>query len=233
MTSASPSGANLVAIALAHGLAIAIMIAAAGHISGGLFNPALTIGLAITGRMTPQRTGIYLGAQFAGAVVAALALRTIFKPSQYDPVELGTPAVGFNYEVGAALLAEVIITFFLMLVVYGAAVDKRGANIVAPLLIGLTITAGIFAMGDVSGAAMNPARWFGPALVQGYWTDGWIYIVGPVVGAALAALLYSYFLLDRTALLDTRRTAAEAEQGETTLHTGERERTPARRRRRR
>jgi aquaporin Z len=225
-------GENLVAIALAHGLAIAIMIAAAGHISGGFFNPALVIGVTITGRMTPQRMGIYLAAQFAGAIVAALALRTIFKPSQYDPVELGTPMVGANYEVGAALLIEIIMTFFLMFVVYGAAVDSKGANIIAPLAIGLTITADIFAGGAVSGAAMNPARWFGPALVQGFWDDGWIYIVGPVAGAALAALLYSYLLLDRTPMLTPRRTPP-SEEGETTIHTGERERVPARRRRRR
>lgn len=232
MTSASVAGANLVAIALAHGLAIAVMIAAAGHISGGFFNPALTIGAAITRRMTPQRAGIYVAAQFAGAIVAALALQVIFKPSQYDPVQLGTPAVGFNVAVGSALLAEVIITFFLMFVVFGAAIDAKGANIIASFAIGLTISAGVFAMGDVSGAAMNPARWLGPALVQGYWDDGWIYIVGPVVGAALAALLYNYFLLERGSMATPRRTPL-AEEPETMTHAGERERTPARRRRRR
>jgi MIP family channel proteins len=226
-------GRDLVAIAFAHGLAIAVMIAATGHISGGLFNPALTIGLAVSGRLSPNRAGIYLGAEFAGAVVAALALKVIFKSSMVDPVELGTPVVGANFEVLAALLAEMILTFFLMYVVYGAAVDKRGANVIAPLAIGLTITAGIFAMGAVSGGTMNPALWFGPALVQGYWTDGWIYLVGPIVGAALAAVLYGYMLIDTTPVLDTRRTPP-SQQDEVTLHAGgERDRPPARRRRRR
>ena len=226
-------GDNLVAIALAHGLAIAIMIAAAGHISGGLFNPALTIGLLVTGRLSGQRGGVYLAAQFGGAVIAALALKAIFKPSMIDPVELGTPAVGANFEVLAAFLAELILTFFLMYVVYGAAVDKKGANVIAPLLIGLTITAGIVGLGAVSGAAMNPARWFGPAIVQGYFVDGWIYITAPFIGAVLAALLYSYLLLEATPALDVRRTQP-SQQDDVTLHAGgERDRTTSRRRRRR
>jgi aquaporin TIP len=188
-------GQNLIAIALAHGLAIGLMIAAAGHLSGGVYNPALTVGLVVTKRMPPQRGIIYVVAQLAGAIVAALALKAIFDGSQVDAVNLATPMVGQTYEVSAALLAEVIMTFFLMYAVFGTAVDPRGAKTIAPLVIGLVITIDILAFGPVTGAAMNPARAFGPALVQGVWNDHWIYWVGPIAGAVLAALLYHLVLI--------------------------------------
>lgn len=188
-------GADLLAVALAHGLAIGLMVAAAGHISGGLYNPALTVGLMVTGRMPPQRGVAYIVSQCVGAVVAALALTAIFDGSQIDAVNLGVPMVAERYEVTAALLAEIIGTFFLMYAVYGTAVDSRGAKAIAPLVIGLTITIGVLAIGPVSGAALNPSRAFGPALVQGEFTNHWIYWVGPIVGAVLAALLYHHLLM--------------------------------------
>jgi aquaporin TIP len=189
------AGENLVAIALAHGIAIGVMVAAAGHISGGLYNPALVVGLVATGRMPLNRGILYIISELAGAVVAALALKAIYDTSQVDAVSLGTPLVGARYEVSAALLAEIIMTFFLMYVVYGTAVDKLGAKAIAPLAIGLTITIDVFAGGAVSGAAMNPSRAFGPALVQGVWDDHWIYWVGPIAGALLAAFLYNTLLI--------------------------------------
>src|SRR5207244_8639474 len=107
-----------------------------------------------------------------------------------NAVGLGTPGVGQGFGVGGAVLAEIIMTFFLMYAVFGVAVDLRGARAIAGLVIGLTITLDIFVGGGVSGAAMNPARWFGPAIVQGAFADWWIYWVGPIVGATLAALLW-------------------------------------------
>jgi aquaporin TIP len=197
MTAGAELGANasLLVVALAHGLAIGLMVAAAGHISGGLYNPALTVGLMVTGRMPAQRGVAYIVSQCVGATVAALALVAIFDASQIDAVNLGLPMVGERYEVTAALLAEVIATFFLMYAVYGTAVDPRGAKSIAPLVIGLTITIGIFAIGGVSGAALNPARAIGPAIVQGDFADQWIYWVGPIAGAVLAALLYHHLLM--------------------------------------
>lgn len=189
-------GENLVAIGLAHGLAIAVMIAAAGHISGGAYNPAVTVGLAIAGKLTPQQTIAYIVAQLAGAVAAAGALVAIFPESTVDAVNLGVPQVGSIFEPSAALLAEVILTFFLMYVIFGAAVDQRSDKSIAALAIGLTISIDIFAMGAVTGAAMNPARHFGPALVQNLWTDAWIWYIGPVAGAVLAAIVYNWVLLD-------------------------------------
>lgn len=218
----------LLAIAVAHGLAIGLMIAAAGHISGGVFNPALTVGLVATGRMPVNRGIIYVVSQLAGAVVAALALKMIFDGSQIDAVNLATPMVGERYEVGAALLAEIIATFFLMFVVFGAAVDPLGAKGIAPLAIGLIITIDILAIGAVSGAAMNPSRAFGPALVQGEWSDHWIYWVGPIAGALVAAFLYNAVLIRGKITPE----AGGVEVEPTTAQDRREARTAARRRRR-
>jgi MIP family channel proteins len=218
-------GGNLLAIALAHGLAIAVMVAAAGHISGGVYNPALTVGLMATGRMPLDRGAFYILSQLLGGVAGALALKAIFKPVEVNLVNLGTPSVGSGYEPSAAMFAEIIMTFFLMFVVFGAAIDLRGARAVAPLVIGLTITADILAMGGVTGAAMNPARWFGPALVQGHWDDGWVWVIGPVIGAVLAAAVFVFLLMDD----DDRDTVAD----EVTVEAGQVAASEAVRRRRR
>ncbi len=192
-------GGNLVAIALAHGLAIGLLVAAAGHVSGGVYNPALTCGLAIARKLSPALVVPYIIAQLVGATVAALCLKAVFPGAAIDKVSLGVPAIGKGFTTGGAFLVEVIMTFFLMFVVYGTAVDERGPRAIAALAIGLTITMDIFVGGGASGAAMNPARWFGPALVGGYWTNGWLWWVAPILGAVLAAGLYAYVLQDQSA----------------------------------
>jgi len=196
----STGGANLVAAALAQGLAIGVMVAATGHISGGVFNPALTLGLFIGGQLSAAKGAAYVFAQLVGATLAALAVNAIFPASLTGaPVNLGIPAVGAPHFTAAnAFLAEVIATFFLMYVVFGVAIDKRGPAVIAGLAIGLTITIDIFAVAGVSGAAMNPARWFGPALVENLWTNAWVWILGPAVGAVLAALVHKYVYLRKS-----------------------------------
>jgi glycerol uptake facilitator-like aquaporin len=139
---------------------------------------------------------VFIIAQLLGAVAAALSLIAIFNNRQVDEVRLGVPQVGLGTEASAALFAEVILTFFLMYVIFGSAVDPRSNKAIAPLAIGLTITADIFAMGAITGAAMNPARHFGPALVEGLWTDFWVWWIGPIIGAAIAAIVYNWVLLD-------------------------------------
>jgi aquaporin TIP len=188
-------GGSLTTVGFAHGLAIGVMIASGGHISGGLFNPAVTLGLLVGQKIKPDKAAAYVIVQLLGAVVAALCLRAFLPAELRDPSHLGTPAVGAGIKSGQALGIEIVLTFFLMYVIYGTAVDKRGAAILAPLAIGLTITVDIFALGPTTGAAMNPARWFGPALVDGFWDDSWIYIVGPAVGATIAAIVYAYILI--------------------------------------
>ena len=187
-------GSNLVAIALAHGLAIGLFVAAAGHISGGVYNPALTCGLAIARKLSLALVIPYIVAQLLGATVAALCLKAVFPAAAIDKVSLGVPAIGKGFSTGGAFVAEIIMTFFLMFVVYGTAVDERGPRAIAGLAIGLTITMDIFVGGGVSGAAMNPARHFGPALIGNHWANWWLWWVAPIIGAILAAALYAYVL---------------------------------------
>ncbi|MCA1670226.1 MAG: aquaporin [Thermomicrobia bacterium] len=191
-------GGNLVAIALAHGLAIGLLVAAAGHISGGVYNPALTVGLAIARKLTPMLVIPYIVVQLLGATAAALCLKGVFPSAAIAKVSLGVPAVGTGFGTGGAFIAEVIMTFFLMFVVYGTAVDERGPRAIAGLAIGLTITMDIFVGGGVSGAAMNPARHFGPALIGNHWANWWLWWVAPIVGALLAAALYAYVLQEQS-----------------------------------
>jgi aquaporin TIP len=190
-------GEDLVAIALAHGLAIGVMVAAAGHISGGVYNPAISVGLAL-GRRLPWPTALgYILVQCLGALAATIVLKIIAPPDLASAagVNLGVVAPGPGVSAIQALITEVVLTFFLQFVIYGVAIDKRGPAAIAGLAIGITISVDILGGGPISGAAMNPARALGPAVVQGAFRDLWIYIVGPIIGAAIAAVLYEYFLL--------------------------------------
>lgn len=202
-------GQDIVAIALAHGLAIGLMIMAIGHISGGHFNPAVTVSMLATGRIGAAKAGAYIVAQLLGGLAAA-ALLTLTYPAIIDEaagvtvgrnnVNLGTPALGPGISTTAGLLMEIILTFFLVFVIFGVAVDPRSNKTIAGLVIGLTITMDILAGGVVSGAAMNPARWFGPAVVQGDFSNAWIWIVGPIVGGLIAAFLYQALFLQGAAV---------------------------------
>lgn len=185
---------DIVAVALAHGLAIGLMIASMGHISGGHYNPAVSFAMLVTQRITVMRFGVYVVAQLLGAVAAALVIKAVLPADIRDAVELGVPSVSPAITAGQAFVVEVIATFFLVMVIFGTAVDKRGPGMIAPLAIGLTITMDIFWAGGLSGAAMNPARAFGPALVQPFWDDQWIYWLGPLLGAAIAGILHWFIL---------------------------------------
>jgi MIP family channel proteins len=190
------SGQDIVAVALANGLAIGIMVSNLGHISGGHFNPAITAGFLATRRIKARIAGLYWVFQLGGAIVAALILRWLFK----KPAILGAvPHVAHGFPVGRALVLEMILTFFLIWAVFATAVDERGAfKAIAGLAIGLTITIDVFVGGPITGAAMNPARAFGPELAANFWANGWIYWVGPIVGGVVAALVYEYLYLRKT-----------------------------------
>lgn len=195
------NGGTVLLVALAHGLAIGLVFAAAGHISGGHYNPAVSIALWLAGRLGTLKAAAYVVAQLAGAIVAAAVLRYVFPGEIWDPVHLGAPVIA---KAGAAPIIvgrargfwlELIMTFVLMYVMFGAALDKRGPGVVGALAIGLAYSVGVMLGGPLTGAAMNPARQFGPAVVANYWTDGWIYWVAPIAGAAAAALLYAWVLM--------------------------------------
>jgi MIP family channel proteins len=185
--------ASLTTIAFAHGLTIMVMVAALGAISGAHFNPAVTAGFVATGRMAPVRGAQYAGAQIAGAVLASLLVGWLFG---LDVVRAGTPAVAPLVRSTGAAGVEVVTTFFLVLVIFGSAVDHRAPKSVYPFAIGLTVALDIMATGPITGAAMNPARAFGPALVSGAWANQWVYWVGPLVGGILAAFLQHRFLME-------------------------------------
>jgi aquaporin TIP len=192
------NGGDIVAVALVHGLAIATMAAATGATSGGHLNPAVSIAFLLTGKQEVKDTLLYIVAQCLGAIVACGVLMSVFPADKLMAAVgmAGTPSVGAGFTGTNAVVAEIVATFFLMFVIWGTAVRKDGVGSIAPLLIGLTVALDIIAIGGVSGAAMNPARWLGPALVGGNFADAWIYWVGPIVGAALAALLWKHVLGD-------------------------------------
>jgi aquaporin Z len=187
-------GAQLVGVAFAHGLAIAVMASAVGHISGGHFNPAVTVGFLVTRRIDPTLAGAYVAAQLLGAIVATLALEALY-PNALD-LDAGVPQLGPGVSAGAGIGIEAILTFFLVWVVFATAADPRGAfKSIAGLAIGLTITLDILAGGPLTGAAMNPARSFGPALVLDDWDNFLVYWIGPLAGGGLAALIYELLYL--------------------------------------
>jgi MIP family channel proteins len=187
---------SLIGIAIAHGLAIGVMVATYARVSGAHFNPAVTFGFLVTRRIKPARAALYWVAQLAGAAVAALLLKELLPGSETAAVKLGVPALGHGVDAAAGATLEGLLTFLLVTVVFATAVDPKGAfKSIAALAIGLTITIDILFGGPFTGAAMNPARAFGPQLVGDYWSNAWVWYIGPLVGGGLAALLYEWLYL--------------------------------------
>ncbi len=169
---APAAGVGLLGVALAHGLTIAVMVSATGAISGGQLNPAVTFGLLIGGQMDVKKTVAYWIAQLAGATAAAMLCCSLLGNAA---VSGGTPDISMNagvpvVSVAKAITIEAVLTFFLVFVVYGSAVDSRAPKI-GGLAIGLTVALDILFGGPLTGAAMNPARTFGPALASGHWNN--------------------------------------------------------------
>jgi MIP family channel proteins len=191
-----PSG--LLGIAFAHGIVLAVMISILAHISGGHFNPAVTISAWVTNQIKTGAAAFYILAQLAGGAAGAAMLKASL-PSQLTATgTLGTPGVthALGMSNGRAVLLEAVLTFFLVFAVYGTAIDDRGAfSKLAGLPIGLVLTFDILVGGPLTGAAMNPARWFGPALISGTWTDWWVYFIGPIGGGVIAASVYWFVFL--------------------------------------
>jgi aquaporin Z len=195
-TPAVGGASGLLGIALAHGLALSIAVNVFGGESGAHFNPAVTSGFLITGRIAPALAGAYVVAQLAGATTAAAVCRVIFPAEAVAATTLGLPLPAPWASTGVILLAEFIMTFLLMTSIFGTAVDDRGRAVkIGGFGIGLTVAFDILAGGAVTGASMNPARSFGPALVAMHWQWHWAYWLAPIAGACAAALLYEMVLL--------------------------------------
>ena len=182
------------AVALAFGLSLAIVVAAVGHVSGAHVNPAVTLGMAATGKFPWQFVPIYIGAQLVGAILGALATWITFGGPGRGEAKLAAtyPAQGVGDL--QAFVVEVLITFILVFVVMAVATDGRAPAAIAPIAVGFALAVAVFIAGPVTGGSVNPVRSLGPMIVAGDLTSVWLYILGPIVGAVLAALVYDRFL---------------------------------------
>jgi MIP family channel proteins len=189
---------GLVGVAFAHGLVVVGFAYAYGHLSGAHINPAVTLGVWAAGRMPGGRVAPYVAVQLAGGILGALALRFVLGG---DETGLGATVVADSLAAGgtlvtitpaAGLVVEIVLTFFLVNAVMNAGISGK-ATAVAGLAIGMTLTFCILVGGPLTGASLNPARTLGPALAAGIWDDLWVYLVGPVVGALLAAALFRWW----------------------------------------
>jgi MIP family channel proteins len=190
---------GITGIALAHGLTIMTMVYAFGHISGGHFNPAVTAGMLVTRRISLKDAIGYWFAQLLGAAKAGYLLSWMHSELVKVSPYIGTPTVNpATTTFWGAVLIEAILTFLLVTVIYGIAVDGRSPKAATGLAIGFTITLDIFMGGWLTGAAMNPARAFGPALASGYWNNHLVYWIGPLAGGVSAGWLYETFLLKKS-----------------------------------
>ena len=176
---------KLLVIAAGHGLAIAVLVWASGHVSGGHINPAVTFAAWVTGKIGLQKGILYIVAQLVGAVVGSALLAYVVGAD----TGLGRHALGAGIDPTKGIVVEIILTFALVGVVFMTAMHPRGPGNVAPLAIGLIVLVDHLVGVPLTGASMNPARSFGPAVLTGMWADHWVYWVGPLIGGALAGII--------------------------------------------
>jgi MIP family channel proteins len=186
-------------IAAAHGLAIAVMFAAFAQVSGAHFNPAVTIGFWVTKRISTLDVLLYWATQLAGAIAAAFVLKAVVPEDTWRAVALGTPEMIRDLPRLSAMILEALATFFFVLVFFATAVDEgqSTSRSIAGFAIGLTFVLGVMVTGPFTGAALNPARAFGPALASAHWANWGVYWVGPLAGGFLAGLLYDSLYLKK------------------------------------
>ena len=186
ITDATRDGAlGTTGVAAVFGLIVMVMIYATGHLSGAHINPAVTIAFTLTRHFPIRDAGAYIVAQLTGATAGALLLLVAWSDK---PAALGATVP--SIQAGTALVYEIVLTALLMFVIIAVATDTRAVGAAAAIAIGGTVALDALFGGPLTGASMNPARSFGPALAAGEWTDFWIYVVGPVAGATLGAGAY-------------------------------------------
>jgi MIP family channel proteins len=182
---------DLLGIALAQGLTIGVLVSATMAISGGHLNPAITFGALVGGKISASRAVGYVISQLIGATAAGFLCNVILG---VDATSAGTPDLGKDVSTGIGILVEAVLTFFLVFVMFGTAIDARAPKI-GGLAIGFTVALDVLFGGPLTGAAMNPARTFGPALASGHWANHVVYWIGPLLGGAAAGLIYGRFLI--------------------------------------
>ncbi len=187
---------GLLGIACAQAIILAVMVTATMNISGGHLNPAVTIGLLAGRRIGPRDALVYIGAQLAGALVAAWLVGALMPPDAASAAALGTPQLqnGITFTKGVAI--EAVLTFFLMSAVYGTAVAPTAPK-VGGFAIGLTLLFDLLVGGNLTGGAMNPARALGPAVVSGTFLGQAVYWIGPILGALVATVLWEQVLMEK------------------------------------
>jgi aquaporin TIP len=186
----------LIDVAFAHGITLAVVVTAFAVVSGGHINPAVTVGLWVNGSIGAARAGLYIVAQLIGAFLGAIVIRATFGEEAWQTTGYGKPTMMTGIDPTIGLGLELVATTLLVAAVFFTAVDPRAAKL-GGLLIGLSIIGDILVIGPVTGAAMNPARWFGPAAASGDFSDFYVWTVGPVLGAIVIALLYRFFFAPR------------------------------------
>lgn len=198
---------GVVGVALVFGLIVMAMVYATGHLSGAHVNPAVTIAFTVTRHFPFRDAFAYVAAQLAGATAGALALLAVW-PNRPAGLGVTVPSVG----AGSALVYEVVLSAILMFVIVAVATDTRAVGAAAAIAIGGAVGLDALFAGPVTGASMNPARSFGPALAAGEWRDFWVYVAGPVLGATLGALAYQ---LVRGEPRDSELSSAPSREGPT------------------
>ena len=186
-------GMGLLGVAVASGLILSVAVSATAHLSGGHLNPAVTFGFFLLGRMDRGLALRYVGFQLLGATVAAFSLRWIFDEHVWRPALLGTPNLSSEIPFLSAILLEAVLAFLLAFAFWATVQDERAPRI-GGFGVGMTWSAAILVGGPLTGAAVNPARAFGPALASGQWSNHLVYWIGPLLGGGLAAFLYGHFL---------------------------------------
>jgi MIP family channel proteins len=196
---AGPYGSGLIGEALSAGFVLAAMISVTAHISGGHVNPAVTIGVWVAGKISSVRAVVYILAQVAGGILAAVVLRVVLPPAEWRVADLATPVLSRGVGPGKGILIEALATFLLVFAFFGTMLDERGPFFrTAGLTVGLVTAVDILAFGPLTGAATNPVRSLAPALISGTWDDWWVYWMGPLAGGVIGAVLYwSAFLRHR------------------------------------
>jgi len=202
-------GLGILGISIAYGLAIAAITYAISYISGAHVNPAVTIACWITKRMNPNLAVKYIISQVIGAALAGYVLRILFPDAMYT-VYLGANTMGDGISVGQGVLMEFIISFLLVLTIFGTAVDKRAYGGFSGMTIGLVVLFGVLVSSPISSGAMNPARAFGPAIASGQFTHHYIWWIGPIFGGIAAALLYdNVFAEKRKKVAEAKKTTTQ------------------------